>query len=141
MMSLYILDTDHVSLFNGEHPLVTQRINMMDQNSLATTIITVQESVVGRLAQIKRAKSETALLWAYRDFLNTVMYFCTIKVLPFDQAAYQHYHTLRQQKIRIGTMDLRISAIALSQPGTVVTRNQRDFGRVPSLSLVDWSQE
>ena len=71
--------------------------------------------------------------------LDALMYFCTIKVLPFDQAAYQQYHSLRQQKIRIGTMDLRISSIALSQPGTVVTRNQLDFGRVPSLRLVDWS--
>ncbi len=56
-MNLYLLDTDHVSLFQRKHPIITQNINQVDSSLLATTIITAQETIEGRLAQIKRAKS------------------------------------------------------------------------------------
>jgi tRNA(fMet)-specific endonuclease VapC len=60
-------------------------------------------------------------------------------VLPFDDAANAHYESLRQQKIRIGTQDLRIAAIVLSVEGVLVTRNWRDFAKIPHLVLEDWS--
>jgi predicted nucleic acid-binding protein len=36
------------------------------------------------------------------------------------------------------TMDLRIASIALSQNGTLLTRNQRDFDRIPGLITQNW---
>ncbi len=72
-------------------------------------------------------------------YKDTIAYFNTIQILPFDQAANAQYEALRKQKIRVGTQDLRIAAIALSVNGTVVTRNWRDFQKVPGLALEDWT--
>ncbi|MEQ9357708.1 hypothetical protein [Coleofasciculus chthonoplastes] len=40
-MIRYILDTDHLSLFQREHPLVMQRVNATDPQTMAVTIITI----------------------------------------------------------------------------------------------------
>lgn len=138
-MPLYILDTDHVSFFQGRHPVVVQRVPQTASSQLATTIVTVQEQIEGRFKYIKQVKGTPKLMNGYRSLQDTIAYFNTIHILPFDQAAYDQYTQLRQQKLRIGTQDLRIAAIALSREAIVVTRNQRDFGFVPNLLTVDWS--
>ena len=46
-MTLWILATDHVSLFQTGHPLVTQRVRSTDRNAIAVTIITVEDQMYG----------------------------------------------------------------------------------------------
>jgi len=46
---------------------------------------------------------------------------------------------LRHQHIRLGTMDLRIASIALSQDAIFFTRNTSDFNKVPNLKVEDWT--
>jgi tRNA(fMet)-specific endonuclease VapC len=60
-------------------------------------------------------------------------------VLDFDRAAADRFNLLRSQGIRIGTMDLRIAAIALTRGYTVLTANARDFSQVPGLAIEDWT--
>lgn len=62
-----------------------------------------------------------------------------MQVLPFDDAAAAVYASLRKQRIRLGTMDLRIAATAISRQMTLVSRNQKDFAKVPGLVLEDWT--
>ena len=71
------------------------------------------------------------------------LYFLTqiSQILEFSTEAEDCFAALKQQKIRIGAQDLRIAAIALSVNGTVVTRNRRDFEKVPNLLIEDWSIE
>jgi tRNA(fMet)-specific endonuclease VapC len=42
-------------------------------------------------------------------------------------------------KLRIGTQDLKIASVALANNLILLTRNRRDFGRIPGLMLDDWS--
>jgi tRNA(fMet)-specific endonuclease VapC len=49
------------------------------------------------------------------------------------------FQLLVGQKLNVGGMDLRIAAIALENGAAVVSRNLRDFGRVPGLIVEDWS--
>lgn len=52
-MSLWILDTDCFSFFQQGHPLVRQRVSLLKPEEIATTIITFEEQVYGRLNRIK----------------------------------------------------------------------------------------
>lgn len=61
-------------------------------------------------------------------------------VLPFDVAAGNTLDRLVAARIRIGTMDLRIAAIALINQLVLVTRNVRHFGLVPGLVTEDWTK-
>jgi tRNA(fMet)-specific endonuclease VapC len=51
----------------------------------------------------------------------------------------QRPQELRSLRQHIGTLDLRIAATALVHDLTLVTRNQKDFSRVPGLRFEDWS--
>jgi tRNA(fMet)-specific endonuclease VapC len=63
----------------------------------------------------------------------------TIILLDFSVEAASELQRLRQMKIRIGTMDLKIAAIALAQGATLLSRNLRDFKKVPGLDVEDWT--
>jgi tRNA(fMet)-specific endonuclease VapC len=76
---------------------------------------------------------------AYRNLLATFLYFRTITVIDFDEQAQTVFQRLRGQRRHIGTLDLRIAAIALSREATLVTRNRQDFAGIPALNIEDWS--
>jgi tRNA(fMet)-specific endonuclease VapC len=41
-------------------------------------------------------------------------------------------------KLRVGTGDLMIASIVLAHEATLLSRNLRDFERVPDLEVYDW---
>jgi len=61
---------------------------------------------------------------------------------PFDDRAAQAYGRLRTALERsgtpIGSYDLLIAAIAVTNDLTLVTHNTREFGRISELRLEDW---
>lgn len=93
------------------------------------------------MAAVDQAAEGPDLLLAYDRLLATVRYFAHVNVLPFSPAAAMTLQQLRQQRIRIGTQDLRIAAIVLTAGGTLVTSNRRDFEKVPGLRVEDWSRQ
>ncbi len=139
-MSLYVLDTDHASLLQRGHQTVAQRIVAMSGHVIAVTIVTAEEQLRGRLRVVRRAESGPRLETAYAGLRTTIDYFKSVELLDFDEAATKRYLDLRHEKIRIGTQDLRIAAIVLASRGILVTRNERDFEKVPDLPIEDWSR-
>jgi tRNA(fMet)-specific endonuclease VapC len=59
--------------------------------------------------------------------------------VDFDTEAAARFELLKRVPIRIGSMDLKIAAIALAREATLLTRNLIDFRKVPGLSAEDWS--
>ncbi len=138
-MSLYIFDTDCLTLFQHQHPSILERVKTTNSQDIAVTIISLEEQLYGRLNAIRRAKSSEKLVLAYSKLRYTRDFFQTINLLDFTPESHRCYAEFIRQKIRIGTQDLRIAAIALSVEGIIITRNQRDFGKVPSLQWEDWT--
>ena len=65
--------------------------------------------------------------------------YSAVAVLAFDVAAATVFDGLLARRVRIGTMDLRLASIALSQGLILVTRNASDFRQVPGLVIEDWT--
>ena len=142
-MRKYILDTDHVTLWQNNHPKISKRVREVGITNILVTVVTLQEQLQGRLATINKETANTKkpelLSVAYYKLRATQEFFCNVKLLDFDDVANIYYQSLRQQKVSIGTHDLIIAAIALVNQGVVVTRNTKDFSKVPNLLLENWS--
>ena len=74
----------------------------------------------------------------YERLVGLIHFFAAWRVLPFDQQAADLFQSLRGQRIRVGTMDLKIASIVLVHDATLLSSNLRDFEKVPGLRVEDW---
>lgn len=142
-MNIYILDTDQLTLFERGHPGVVARIEQTPFHQIGIIVITAEEQIRGRFAQIRRYSSTRSrvqeYLESYRWFRETIETIRDFSILDYDARAHAIYESLRQQKLRIGATDLRIAAITLSVGGVLVTRNSVDFDKIAGLAIQDWT--
>jgi tRNA(fMet)-specific endonuclease VapC len=141
-MTLWVLDTDSLSLLERGNLKIQERLRQINTDSVAISIVTAEEKMKGRLAAINSLSGierVDRLAIAYRALQSSIEDLQALPILPFSELAKDRYRELLQQKIRVGSHDLRIAAIVLSVEGILVTRNRRDFDRVPDLQIDDWS--
>ena len=105
---------------------------------LVIAVITPQEITQGWLAALNRENAGPDQIYAYQRFLHSLLGFPKLTILPFDEDAARQFVRLQQQRIRIGTMDLKIAAICLAHDATLLTRNVVDFEKVPGLRVENW---
>ena len=138
-MSLWVLDTDMLTLWLRGQETVAARVASTPAQQLAVTVTTVEEVLGGWYTQIRQARDDQQLARAYQALQQAVEFTRGMQLLPFDLPGIRRYRQLRTQHRRIGTNDLRIAAIVLEQQGSLVTRNTTDFADIPGLQLDDWS--
>jgi len=115
-VSRYILDTNIVTLSQHGNANIAERAKVVGIDNIFITTVTLEEQLKGRLAAISRCGTKPELLpTAYQNLLTTQRYFCNMNLLEFNQEYCECFKKLRQQKINIGTQDLRIAAIGLIQ--------------------------
>jgi predicted nucleic acid-binding protein len=68
-LPLHILDTDTLSAYHRGNPAVVASYLSLPLTSRAITVVTVEEVLRGRFAQINQAKNTQKLIQAY-DFLR-----------------------------------------------------------------------
>src|SRR6266849_6594700 len=126
-MSLFILDTDHLTLLQHDHPSVKARVLAANARDVAITLITIEEQLSGWYTKIRQAKKPKEIDTAYAGFFQSYETTRRLRVLPFSATAVDRYLLLRKAHPRSGKMDLAIAAIALEEKAVLVTRNHQDF--------------
>jgi tRNA(fMet)-specific endonuclease VapC len=141
-MTIYILDTDHISLLLGNYPQVRDRV-LKSKSECSITVISVQEIFNGWVGQLNRVENEAYKIEIYQRLHLTTQFIQQMPVLNYEQtASIQYQQIIKANPIlakRRLEKDMRIAAIALANGGTIVTRNKRDFELVPELVVEDWS--
>jgi tRNA(fMet)-specific endonuclease VapC len=138
-MSLFVLDTDILSLYYHGDPTIVQRVDAQPASDLAISIMTVEEQLTGWYTLTRRARQPKEIAQAYGHLGDAVVRLAKWRILPYTVAAVARVGQLKALRLNVRLMDLRIAAIALENGAVVVTRNLRDFGRVPLLTIEDWS--
>jgi tRNA(fMet)-specific endonuclease VapC len=138
-MSLFVLDTDILTLYREGHPVVCRHVGAHLPQELAITVISVEEQLSGWYTVLRRAKTADDLERVYQEIADTVTFFSRIQIISFTKAAIARYEQLKAMKLNVSKTDLRIAAIVQETGSTLVTRNTRDFRRIPHLVFEDWT--
>jgi tRNA(fMet)-specific endonuclease VapC len=138
-MPQFLFDTDHLTLYQHMHPLLMQHIALHPAGVVGICPINIEETMRGRLALLGRVLTGKKHIQAYAHLVAAAEMFRQFPLVPFDVASEIQFQHLRAARLRVGTLDLKIAAIALTNNLTVLTRNRRDFGRIVGLAIEDWS--
>lgn len=129
---MYLLDTNTLIYFFKKAGQVTAHLQRTPARDIAIPSLVLFELEYGVLRSTRPQEQRIgidAALQAYR-------------VVPLDYASAQSAawikHTLELAGTPIGPNDTLIAGIALAHKLTIVTRNTREFGRVPGLRMENW---
>lgn len=140
----FLLDTDHITLLQREDGpefrAISSRVLEAGEGEVGFSVVSFHEQVLGANSFISKATRAEHVLRGYVMLARIIEDFARVPVALLDSAALSRFQDLRAQKVRVPTMDLRIASIALSRGLVLVTRNARDFARVPGLRIEDWSR-
>lgn len=139
-MIRYLLDTDTVSLLRTGHAQVSSRVLSNPIESLAISAITVEELFTGWFALLRHAKTDADKSSIYERIARTAKFVGQFQIVGCCTAALETVRQLQRQKLNVGSNDLKIAAVSIDLRIIVVTRNSRDFQRVPGIALEDWSR-
>ncbi len=141
---IYLLDTDILSIWqNGtgtDYAVLALRMSAHPLTDIGVAVVSFHEQMIGANAYLSRGRTTADVVGGYERMERLRRWFAVLDLVPYDAAAGAMFDQLKAAKIRVGTMDLRIAAVALARNLTVVTHNARDFGQVPGLTVEDWTQ-
>lgn len=125
----YLIDTDYVADYLKGYQAATSLLHTMLSQGISISIITFAEAYEGIYYGHNRAQHEQG----FRQFVST------IPVLSITRpVARQFAHIrgdLRAKGLLIPDADLYIAATAIHHNLTLVTRNIKDYQRIPRLKL------
>lgn len=134
-------DTDVLTEILLGDAAYVRRAAALPPNEQAVPVLVVEEILRGRLNGIRQAeggKGRVSVERAYQLFEQTLHDIREVIILPYTPEAEAVFQQWRRQKLRLPTHDLRIAAICVTRPARLISRNRRDFERVPGLLVEFW---
>lgn len=130
---MFFLDTNiYIYFLNGTVPSVRDHLLNTPPNEIKILVIVHSELIFG--AQKSKRKQEN--LQKARRFLEP------FEIVNYTQEISETYAELRlkveSKGKTVGPNDLLIAAIAVSDNGTLVTRNTKEFSVIPQLKIEKW---
>jgi tRNA(fMet)-specific endonuclease VapC len=130
----WMLDTDScIALIKGKPPSVLKKLRGKSVGQVGISSITLGELAFGAAKSGRRDESRAALA----EFL------LALEIASFDGDAASSYGQLRasleKRRTPIGPLDTLIGAHAAALDVVLVTHNTREFGRIDTLRLEDWT--
>ena len=129
----YFLDTNAViALINSSNSQLSRRVRQVAQPDMAVSAIVMQELYFGAYKSRRRAHN------------LAVAYALQFQVIEFDdddaRQAGEIRALLTAQGNPIGLYDVLIAGQAVARNAVLVTRNTREFARVPRLRIENWER-
>ena len=134
-------DTDVLTEILLGNAALVARATAIPMREQAVPVIVIEEIMRGRLSVIRQAEAgrgKASITRAYELFEETFRDFRRLHILSHSPQAEALYQQWRQQGIRIATHDLRIAALYVAHAARLISRNRRDFERVPGLMVEFW---
>ncbi len=138
---MIILDTDHVTVLQfPKNPRCEALVDRLDnaREDVVLSVITVEEQLRGWLAKINQAKLPEEQIHPYERLEYLIGFYSQWRIQPYDGLIVGEFKNLKRQKINIGTQDLKIASIALSNNALLLSANLKDFEKVPGLRVENW---
>lgn len=138
---MIVLDTDHVSALVDHRQTLGVALEQRLADSpdmVSIPIIAVEEQLRGWLAQIRRKHDPYDQIVPYMRLSKLVDFLQAWNIVGWNELAADEFVDLRKQRIRIGTQDLKVAAIAKANDALLLSANLRDFEQVPGLRVEDW---
>lgn len=137
---MILLDTDHLTVLRNEESdrrtrLVARLAAVVDE-TIGTTIITVEEQMRGWLASIAKERLARRQVRPYDELARLLEFFAEYHIERFTTPAADLFDTFG--RIRISVSDRKIAAIAVTQNALLLTANRRDFEPIPGLRFENW---
>jgi tRNA(fMet)-specific endonuclease VapC len=131
----FMLDTNTcIYIIKGAPPDVIRRFKRSAISQIGISSITLSELFYG----VSKSSRPQQNLMALTQFV------APLEIAPYDDEAALCYGDLRahleKQGTPMGSLDMLIAAHALSIPCTLVTNNEKEFGRVPDLKIGNWAK-
>lgn len=135
VMKVALVDTNILSLFFRDQPLVIENFNayIKEYGKINISIITYYEIVSG----LKHRDAQKQLT-SFLEFAsnNTVLPLTTDSTTISGDI----YASLRKKGTPVDDIDILIAGIAIANNLILVTNNRRDFEKIEGLEIEDWSQ-